>query len=46
MASGRRRSRTNRRDPSIPLCRYDERTVESEVARVATSAFDDFSRSR
>jgi hypothetical protein len=35
-----------RAETPMPVCKYDERTVESEVARVATSAFDDFSRSR
>src|SRR6266508_1919356 len=32
--------------PPISLCKYGERTVESEVAPVATSAFDDLSQSR
>src|SRR5439155_22263497 len=36
----------NCRAPPIPLCKYDERTVESEGAPAATSAFDDLGRPR
>ena len=46
MASGRRRFRAKLSGSVNSTCKYDERTVESEVARVATSAFDDLGRPR